>query len=128
MGDKVRPLQSPQHVSWHQSPQRVPRYLRAADIAVLPFPDNPHFSRDMSPLKLFEYMASGMPIIASDLPSVREIVSEKDVFFTKPGNHASLVAAIVESIRNTEEAARKGERGLQLANKYSWDARGRAIP
>ena len=111
----------------HQSPQRVPRYLRAADIAVLPFPDNPHFSRDMSPLKLFEYMASGMPIIASDLPSVREIVSEKDVFFTKPGNHASLVAAIVESIRNTEEAARKGERVLQLANKYSWDARVRAI-
>jgi len=52
----------------------VPLWLTALDVAVMPFPETEHYKYYMSPLKLFEYMAAGVPIVASDLPSIREIL------------------------------------------------------
>ena len=60
----------------------------------------------MSPLKLFEYLASGKPIVSSDLPSIREIVSDDDVFFAVPGDSASLAAALECCLDERPGAAR----------------------
>ena len=59
----------------------VPTALAACDVLVMPFPDEPHYRKYMSPLKMFEYMASGKPIITSDLPPVRDVLSEKTAVF-----------------------------------------------
>lgn len=72
----------------------VPEYLKAFDIVVAPFPENEHYNFYMSPLKIFEYMASERPIVVSDLPSIREVLNEKNSILVKPNNVESYVQAI----------------------------------
>ena len=61
------------------APERVPIYLSALDVCAMPFPWTEHFAYYASPMKLFEYMASGRAIVASDLPSTAEVVSDGEV-------------------------------------------------
>ena len=65
------------HVVGHVAPSEVPTWLAAADIAVLPNSGTSVIgSRYTSPLKLYEYLAAGCPIVASDVPAVREVVTD----------------------------------------------------
>src|SRR6185369_5103975 len=50
----------------------VPLYLKAFDVLLAPFPQNEHYSYYMSPMKIFEYMASSRPIISTELPTIIE--------------------------------------------------------
>jgi glycosyltransferase involved in cell wall biosynthesis len=61
-------------------PAQVPAYLQAADLLALPNSALAEISRrHTSPLKLFEYLASGRPVAASDLPSLMEVLDRKSV-------------------------------------------------
>ena len=54
-------------------PAEVPRYMRAFDICAMPHPATFQFANYTSPLKLFEYMAAGKAIVASDLPAWSDV-------------------------------------------------------
>src|SRR5205823_4431176 len=54
----------------HVSPSMVPGYMVAFDICAMPSPKADFFAYYSSPLKLFEYMAAGGTILATDLPAV----------------------------------------------------------
>lgn len=102
----------------------VPLYLKAVDILVLPNSGKEDVSRlYTSPLKMFEYMASGKPIIASDLPSIREVLTEETVFFTQPDDVSGLTTIINEVINNMPEAEKRAQLALQEVVKYSWSVR-----
>ncbi len=58
------------------APALVPAWLAALDVGTMTFPFSPHFAECASPLKLFEYLAAGLPIIASRLPSLAEILRD----------------------------------------------------
>lgn len=108
-----------------QPHEKIPLYLRAADVVVLPNTAKEAVSREeTSPVKLFEYLASGTPIVATDLPSVREIVSEKEVLFAKPDDPRDMARAIESAF--SAGVARK-ENAISLARKHSWEDRARAI-
>ena len=47
----------------------------------------------MSPLKMFEYMAAARPIVASDLPALREVLNENNALLIPPDNATALAAA-----------------------------------
>ncbi len=111
----------------HVKSQEVPGYLSVCDILVMNYPAVAHFSKFMSPLKLFEYMASGKAIIASDLPSIREVVSEKEVYFVRPENHEDLVKAIEILSTSRDYRIRIGSAVRELSQKYSWSSRARSI-
>ncbi len=83
----------------------VPDYLAQAKIAILPNIEcGP--SVFSSPLKLFEYMASGLPIVASDLPVFREILShKKNSILVEPGNPQALASGINFLIQNPAVAS-----------------------
>jgi len=102
----------------------MPFYMKAADILILPNSgkeDISHFYT--SPLKLFEYMASRTPVIASDLPSIREILSEKNCLFFKPDDPDDL-AKKIEILLNSEEiAAEIAEQAYEDAKNYTWEKR-----
>lgn len=111
-----------------QPHKEIPLYLKAADLLVLPNSGKEEISRIYtSPLKLFEYMASGKPIVASDLPSIREILTEETAFFARPDNPESLTAVINEVISNTSEGEERAKRALLESARYSWKARARTI-
>ena len=104
--------------------QERPVYLRAADVLVLPNTAKNEISQKYtSPLKLFGYMATGVPIVASDLPSIREIVGEKEVFFAQPDDPLSFADTISQVVVDKEEAAHRAQNARKLVDNYSWDVR-----
>ena len=103
-------------------------YLRAADVLVLPNSAREKISSHYtSPLKLFEDMASGTPIIASDLPSLREILHEKNALFFTPDDPRSLTDSIQKLFDSKELALRLGKQALDEVQNYTWDNRAKVI-
>ena len=98
----------------------IPKYLKAFDVTTMPFPYNDHFAFYMSPLKLFEYMASGRPIIASDLPSVREVLNDNNAFLTQPGSVEQLVQAIEHAVDFPDQAVVRAQKALIDIRHYTW--------
>ncbi|MCK5510804.1 glycosyltransferase [Candidatus Parcubacteria bacterium] len=98
-------------------------WQKASDILLMPFPDKAHYRYFMTPLKIFEYMAAKKPIIASDLPSILEILNDKNAFFCKPDNVDDLAEKINYVLNNKEEAQVKATQTSKDVLKYSWDKR-----
>lgn len=111
----------------HVSPQDVPVWMAAADILVMPFPDQPHYRWYMSPLKLFEYMAAGRAIITTDLPSVREVVDEHVVCMVPAGSLEQLVRALSGLVDNPELCEQYGRAAREASRTKTWVNRAHAI-
>jgi glycosyltransferase involved in cell wall biosynthesis len=110
-------------------PARVPLYLRAFDVCVMPLPWTQQFAYYASPLKLFEYMAAGRPIVASDLPAWADVVQDGETaLLVPPGDADALAVALARLRGDAELCARLADnaRARALAH-YTWDARARAI-
>ena len=102
----------------------VPRFLVSADVLVLPNSGKREISREhASPLKLFEYMAAGVPIVASDVPSIREILDDSSAFWFTPDNAQSCARTIAYALSHEAEAREKATRARVRVEKYTWHAR-----
>ncbi|MDD5054966.1 MAG: glycosyltransferase family 4 protein [Candidatus Peribacteraceae bacterium] len=106
---------------------QVPSALVACDILAMPFPDLPHYRLHMSPLKMFEYMASGRPIVTSDLPTIRDVLSEETAVFCKPGDTDSVNQALAWIVDHPEETAARAARARSLVERYTWEERMKRI-
>jgi len=105
-------------------PSRVHELLQQADILALPNPATAISTRFTSPLKLFEYMSAGRAIVASDLPSIREVLHhEIDALLVAPGDPAALAAAIERLAAQPGLAARLARAAFDAAPDFSWDRR-----
>ena len=100
---------------------------KAADILLAPFPDKAHYRYFMTPLKLFEYMAAKRPIIASDLPSIREIMNENNCLFCKPGDASDLAGKIKELSVDRAKADKISVRAYGDVLQYGWEKRAEKI-
>lgn len=107
------------------SHDQVPHFLAECSILVYPAPksDHPFYNRDTSPLKLFEYMAAGRPIVTADLPPIRDVLDESTAFFCKPGDPEDLARAIAEAMDHPEEAQKRAEAAHKKVQHYTWDKR-----
>lgn len=103
----------------------VPRYLAAADVLVLPNSAEQRISREYtSPLKLFEYMGAQRPIVASDLPSIREVVQHnKQAFLVPPDDPVHLAEGIVHVSGDPELAQRLVRSAYAETRQYTWECR-----
>ena len=105
-------------------PPRVSALLDGADVLVLPNPPTPVSSRYTSPLKLFEYLAAGKPIVASDLTSFREVLRhEENSLLVEPGNPDALAAGIRRVLSDRELAGRIARQAFEEAGNYTWERR-----
>ena len=96
-------------------------YQAAADVLLLPNSSRDRESREFtSPLKLFEYMSSGNPIVASGLPSILATVDDRSAFIVPPDDPAALAQAIMDAVTNKAEAASRVRAALALASTNSW--------
>jgi glycosyltransferase involved in cell wall biosynthesis len=110
----------------HVAPVTVPLYLAAADVLVLPNVDK-GLTEYTSPLKLFEYLASGRPVVASDLPSLREVLNDDNAALVEAGNPEALAAGVRRLLEDPGLAARLIKQGLIDVQRYSWTNRAERI-
>ncbi|NPV68751.1 MAG: glycosyltransferase [Anaerolineae bacterium] len=107
----------------------VPRALAAFDVAVMPFPWTEHFAYYASPVKLFEYMASGRPIVATDLPSTAEIVRHEETALLVPPSDVDALAAALARLQDDPPLRTcLAENARRLVfERYTWAARAAQI-
>lgn len=102
----------------------VPAQLARAGIGLAPYvAEGPSW---FSPLKLFEYLASGLAVVAADLPGVVDVVGERgDVALLVPqGSAGSLAAAVADLAADESRRAALGQCGRALvAGAHTWDHR-----
>ena len=112
----------------HLSNPEARAMLKEAQITILPNSANTVISRlYTSPLKLLEYMAAKTAIVASDLPSIREIVTQDEVLFFEPDDPVSLANAVAKLSKDAKLRHKLALSAWQKAESYSWEARAEKI-
>lgn len=100
----------------------VPAYVHLAEAGLVVLPSLSVF-RFSLPIKLFEYMACGLPVIGSRLPAIEKIVGRTGCgLLVEPSEPDSLADAIVDLLTHSRKAARMGSRGARaVRERYHWD-------
>jgi len=104
---------------------RVRDAYAASDVLIYPAPasDHPFYNRDTSPMKIFEYMASGIPMVCADLPPVRDVVDPSVALLVPPGDPRALADAILRIMKEPEEAKKRADAAKQRMLSHTWDMR-----
>lgn len=105
----------------HQTHKNIQYYMSAADVLLLPNKKGDEVSEKYtSPMKMFEYMASGRAIVASDLPSIREVLNEENSILVSPNDKDRLSDGIKNVLNNNELADRISKKSFVDVQGYSW--------
>jgi glycosyltransferase involved in cell wall biosynthesis len=103
-------------------------FQQAADVLVIPNTAKNKLSAEYtSPLKLFAHMTSRVPIVASDIPSITNVLSTKEAYFFEADNAQSLLDTLDTVFKNTEQSREKAENAYTLSKHYTWTARAKSI-
>jgi glycosyltransferase involved in cell wall biosynthesis len=112
----------------------VPKYLAASDVLLIPYTNRVEDNTGciitdfMSPLKMFEYMASGRPIVASKLSVITEVLKDKEnALLFEPEDEQDFINAINVTLEDTELAQRIARNAGDEVKKYKWSERTKAI-
>ncbi len=106
----------------------VPLWQAAADVLVIPNSGKTKISMHYtSPMKLFEYMASERPILASDLPSIREILTEETGYFATADDPRSFAAMLQKILADKFGAESRARAARVYAQKHTWEKRAKRI-
>lgn len=99
----------------------MPSIIAAADVCVIPTERVFHSAVIGNPNKLFQYLAMGKPVVASDVPTISEFVDERTAVLVPPGDVSALKTAIVKLLDDRKLAERIGRKARSLAiEKYTW--------
>lgn len=118
------------YVSHHM----VPLYLAASDLLVMPYTSRMTIrggtpAQDFtSPIKLFEYMASGRPIVATSIPSVSEILEDSvNAVLVQPDSADELEKGINRALEDPALAKRISRRAAEDVRRYTWEERAKKL-
>lgn len=103
-------------------PSEVVAHAASADVGISPYLPLGLNNRSSLPNKLFQYMAAGLPVVASDFPQIREVVEGSRCGRVVDMTDPPAIAGAIESVLADPEAARQmGERGRRaVAERYHW--------
>lgn len=108
----------------------------SADILLMPYQDSVSIGVKhhdtaawMSPMKMFEYLAAGVPIISSDLPVLREVLKHgQNAMLVAAGDPTAWIAALDRLLSEPDLAMRLGRAGhADYLAHYTWDKRAKAL-
>ncbi|OKY75624.1 MAG: hypothetical protein BM485_07830 [Desulfobulbaceae bacterium DB1] len=103
-------------------------FMRKTKVAVIPNSARDRISALFtSPLKLIEAISAGVAVVVSDLPSMREIVSENEAVFVQPDNPFSLAAGVRKLFEDDSLRNKLAENGWKRSREYSWQSRAQKI-
>jgi glycosyltransferase involved in cell wall biosynthesis len=108
--------------------ERVADKVRTAKIGFIPLPDLPKFHNNL-PMKLFEYMALGMPAVLSDLPPSRRFVGDgKCAIMVRPDDYSAYADAIERLLDNPDLRVAMGREGRRrVEEQYNWGVESQAL-
>jgi len=107
---------------------RVAAALARATVVAVPFLRTAMTERHTSPLKAFEAMAAGRAIVATDLPSTREVLRHgENAWLVAPGDPAALAAGLRRLLEDRALASSLARAAWAAAPAYAWPARARAL-
>jgi glycosyltransferase involved in cell wall biosynthesis len=111
------------------APAAVGELYRRARVGVcaLPTGESAIAERYTSPLKLLEMMAHGAPVVATDVPALREILDERTASLVPPNRPELLAAAIGRLLADRTLARRQAHAARARCESYSWEARARRL-
>jgi len=112
--------------------ERLPLYLAAADVLLMPYGRNIAISSGggnsaliSSPMKMFEYLAAGRPILASDLPVFREVLDERNAALCPPEDTSAWAQALRDLLANPKKRAALSLQAKADSARYTWVERAR---
>lgn len=95
---------------------QVPYYLKGFDVGLMPYAQDQE-SENISPMKLYDYLAAGLPVASVDIPAVREF----DEYIQVADSPQSFAQAVRIALADTAPERRQARR--DIAARHSWDAR-----
>ncbi|HEX6299489.1 MAG TPA: glycosyltransferase [Acidimicrobiia bacterium] len=95
--------------------------LTEASVGLAPLRDLPNY-RNSLPTKILEYLAVGLPVVASDLPGTRELVEGLDAVFLVPPGDAEAMASAIRQARSSEVAAGARAQAPAIRSRFTWPA------
>jgi glycosyltransferase involved in cell wall biosynthesis len=114
--------------------EQLPLYQAAADVLLMPYSREIGISsgkgnsaRVSSPMKMFEYLATGRAIVASDLPVFREVLNENNAVFCSPEKAIDWEGALRGLFDNPQQREMLSRQARADAQQYSWTERARRI-
>jgi teichuronic acid biosynthesis glycosyltransferase TuaH len=113
-------LTSRANVQWvgARTPGELPGYLRAAAVGLVPYQLSA-FNRASFPLKTLEYLSSGLPVVATDLPAVRWLETDLVRVVSTPQAFAAAAVEATRTVATSEEVRTR----RAFAELHSWDSR-----
>ena len=114
-------------------PSAISDWLYHADCLLAPYVpgsqtmQNEDSTAWMSPLKVFEYMASSRPILISDLPTIREVLDERSAVLLPPQEVEPWHAALRRLLGDRDYYASQARESLRLVERHTWKSRGARI-
>lgn len=104
--------------------KEIPFYLKSADVLILPNSGKKKISKYYtSPMKMFEYMASNVPIVASNLPSIMEILNNSNALLVKADNSKKLSEGINKILEDDVLGSKISKQAYEDVKKYTWKKR-----
>jgi glycosyltransferase involved in cell wall biosynthesis len=104
------------------APDKIPALLASMDLAVAPYPKIEPFY--FSPLKLYEYMAAGLPVVASRIGQIEKVIEHAVTgWLVEPGNPKALSEAMGTLLNNPELRGRLGQAARAAAlERHTWQS------
>lgn len=118
---KLKGFEKVEYRGW-VNPQDIPTLLCKSDVGIACLHPQANYLSAL-PIKLFEYMLSGIPVIASDFPLWKDIVIGNQCgICVDPQNSKEIAGAIVYLLEHPDERKAMGENGRKaVINKYNWE-------
>lgn len=108
----------------HKDYAQIPYFLKSADCLVLTGTQDSETSKShTSPMKMFEYMVSNKPMVASDLPSFREVLNESNSLLVKTDNPEAMAQGIKKLLDDVDLSKRISDKAYTDVQKHTWDNR-----
>lgn len=111
----------------------LPKYQAACDVLLMPYQERVAASsggdiaRYLSPMKLFEYLACGRAICSSDLPVLREVLTDENAMLLPPDDISAWELALQRLHRDGDLCLELGKNARAAAVHYTWDRRAEKV-
>jgi glycosyltransferase involved in cell wall biosynthesis len=122
------PISANMYFSGDRPYNEIPLWIAAADaVLVLGTKRDEQSYRWTSPMKLFEYLAAGRPIVASATPAIKEVISSHEALLYEPDNATDLADKARQAVKGDTQTASLVSEAARTAERLTWNNRAKRV-